>query len=87
VDEKGFRANVRALDPIFHPPYISNEIDGLKWSMGGIWGCIASNHGRISCLYANWCIWPEKHFVEFIEKIYLEDGRNAAQKAIYQSSK
>ena len=87
VDEKGFRANVRALDPIFHPPYISNEIDGLKWSMGGIWGCMASNHGRISCLYANWCIWPEKHFVEFIEKIYLEDGRNAAHKAIHQSSK
>ena len=38
VYEQGFRANVRALDPIFHPPYITNEIDGLKWSMAGALG-------------------------------------------------
>ena len=56
VDEKGFRENVRALGPIFHSPYISNKIDGLKWNMGGILGCMASNHDRISCLYANRCI-------------------------------
>ena len=36
---------------------------------------------------ANWCVWPEKHFVEFIEKIYLEDGQNTAHKAINRSSK
>ena len=38
------------------------------------------NYGRVSFLYANWFIWSEKHFVEFIEKIYLEEGRDAALK-------
>ena len=30
---------------------------------------------------------PKKYFVEFIEKIYLEDGADAATIAIHKSSK
>ena len=78
MTEKGFKANIQALDPLDQPYEHHKHIEGSRRKIGGPWNMLMCNTTSIGCFYVGWNIWPEASFTKFIEEIYLSKGKQAA---------
>ena len=85
MTEKGFKANIQALDPLDQPYEHHKHIEGSRWKIGGPWNMLMCNTTSIGCFYVGWNIWPEASFTKQIEKIYLKLGKTAAYRAVVQT--
>ena len=87
MSEKGFKASIQALDPLDQPYEHHKDIEGSKWKIGGPWNMLMCNTSSIGCFYVGWNIWPEATFTKFIEKIYLDEGKEEACHSVTLSLK
>jgi len=87
MSEKGFKASIQALDPLDQPYEHHKDIEGSKWKIGGPWNMLMCNTSSIGCFYVGWNIWPEATFTKYIEKIYLDEGKEEACHSVTLSLK
>jgi len=85
MSEKGFKADIQALDPLFQPYEHHQDIEGRKWKIGGPWNMLMCNDTSIGCFYVGWNIWPEASYTKNIEEIYLNKGKQAAYVEVVNS--
>lgn len=85
MNEKGFKATVQALDPLYQPYQHHKEIEGRTWQISAPWSLFLCNQTSICCFYVGWTIWPESNFTKYIEKIYLDEGKGPAYHSVMQS--
>ena len=85
MSEKGFKADIQALDPLFQPYEHHQHIEGSKWKIGGPWNMLMCNTSSIGCFYVGWNIWPEATFTNYIEGIYLTKGKKYAYHAMMKT--
>ena len=81
MTERGFKASIQALDPLDQPYENHKDIEGSK----GPWNMLMCDTSSIGCFYMGWNIWPEATFTKYIEKIYLDEGKEPAYNAVIQS--
>ena len=87
MSERGFKADIQALDPLFQPYEHHQDIEGRKWKISGPWNMLICNDTSIGCFYVGWNIWPEAGYTKYIEKIYLNKGKQAAYIEVMNSKK
>jgi hypothetical protein len=69
---------VQELDPLYQQYEDHKEIEGRTWQISAPWSLFLCNHTSICCFYVGWTILPESNFTKYIEKIYLDEGKEEA---------
>ena len=85
MSDKGFKADIQALDPLMYPSEHYHDIEGKRWKIGGPWNMLMCNDTSIGCFYVGWNIWPEASYTKYIEEIYLNKGKQAAYVEVVNS--